>query len=103
MVYGSETWAMNVEQIGGILQWVSSVSLRDTMGIEPVTEFVKRNRLGWLGQVLRKGDGDWVKISSFYEVDGVSQGGRLRMTWNEVVEKDTRYRNSHKTDCCHSC
>ena len=32
-------------------------------GIEMVTDVVKRNWLRWLGHVLRKDDGDWVKKS----------------------------------------
>ena len=56
MVYGSETWAMNVEQSVRlertemkVVRWMCGVSLMD-----------ERNRLRWLGHVLRKDD-DWVK------------------------------------------
>ena len=81
MVYGSETWAMNVDQSQParleragmrMVQWMCGVSLRDRvpnaelgerMGIELVSEVVKRNRLRWLEHVLRKDDGGWVNKS----------------------------------------
>ena len=62
MVYGSEVWAMNVQQSARLEQtemrmvrWMCGVSLRDRvlsaelraerMGIELVSEAVKQNRL----------------------------------------------------------
>lgn len=114
MVYGSETWAMNAEQIGRfertemkMVRWMCGVSLRDRvpsaelrerMGIESVSDVVKRSRLRWLGHVLRKDDGDWVKRSMSYEVEGVRGRGRPRMTWNQVVEKDMRECGLKKED-----
>lgn len=50
------------------------------MGIQPVTEFVEKNQLKWLKHVLWKGNGDWVKRSTLYEVDDVRGRGKLRMT-----------------------
>jgi len=42
-------------------------------------------------KVLRwKDDGDWAKRSILYQVDGVRDRRRVRMAWNQVVEKDTR-------------
>jgi len=40
-----------------------------------------------LGHELWKDDGDWMKRSMLYEVDGCRGRGRP-MTWNQVVEKD---------------
>ena len=40
----------------------------------------------WLGHVLRKDDGDWVKKSMSYEVEGVRGKGRPRTMWSHVVE-----------------
>ena len=84
MVYGSETWAMDVEKSARLertemrmAQWLCGVSLRDRvprvelrerMGIKLVSDIVKQNRLRWLGHVLRKDDGDWVKKSMSYKV-----------------------------------
>ena len=74
MIYGSETWAMNVEQQRRLeraemrmVRWMCGVSLRERktsaelrrmMGIEPVVDVVKRSRLRWMGHVLRKGESD---------------------------------------------
>ena len=46
-----------------------------------VSDVVKRNRLRWLGHVLRNDDGDWVKKSMSYEVEGVR--GRHKRAWFE--------------------
>ena len=67
---------------------VPSVELKETMGIEVVTEVVKTNWLRWVRYVLQKDDGDFtMKRSILYEVDGMRGIGRLRMTWNQVMEK----------------
>ena len=95
MVYGSETWAM-AEQNGRLecmemrmLRWMCGVWLRDRvpsagprerMGIELVSDAVKRNRLRWLRHVLQKDDDDWVKKIMSFEVEGKRGGGRPRMT-----------------------
>jgi len=55
-----------------------------------IAEVAKRNWMKWLRHVLRKDDGDWVKKIMLYEVDGVRGRGRLRMRWNQVVEKGMR-------------
>ena len=49
---------------------VLSTELRERMGIESVFDVVKRNRLRWVGHVLRKDDDDWVKKSMSYVVEG---------------------------------
>ena len=103
MAYGSETWAMTVEQSGRLertemrmVRWmcgvslkdrVPSVELRERMGIELVSDVIKRNQLG---HVLQKDDGDWVKRSMSLEVEGTRGRGRPRMTWSQVVERDMR-------------
>ena len=78
---------MTTEQTGrlertemGMVRWMCGVSLRDRlpsaelrerMGIESVSDAVKRNSLRWLGHVLRKNDDDWVKKIMSFEVEGV--------------------------------
>ena len=52
-----------------------SAELRERMGIELVFEVVKRDRLRWLGHVLRKDDDDWVKKSMSYERAWFEKGG----------------------------
>ena len=70
MIYGSETWVMNVEQQRRVdmrmVRWMCGISsrerktneLRKMMEIEPVMDVVKINRLRWLGHVLRKDGND---------------------------------------------
>ena len=82
-----------------IVRWMCGVSLRDRvlnaelrerMGIESVSDTVKRDKLRWLGHVLRKDDDDWVKKIMSFEVEGKRGRGRPRMTWSQVVERDMR-------------
>ena len=47
-----------------------------------MSDVVKQNRLRWLGRVLQKDDGDWVKKNMSYEVEGLR--GRPRPMWNQV-------------------
>ena len=68
------------------------------MGIELVSDVVKQNRLRWLGHVLRKDDGDWVKKNMSYEVEGVRGRGRPRTMWSHVVERDMRERGLKRED-----
>ena len=72
-----------------------------------VSDVVKRNRLRWLGHVLRNDDGDWVKKSMSYEVEGVR--GRHKRAWfekggcpgarqvEETAVGSRRGENGHKT------
>ena len=70
MVYGSETWAVRVEEEqrmerieNVMLRWMRGVTLRDMvptvelrrkLGIEGVVEVMRRGRLRWFGHVERK-------------------------------------------------
>ena len=97
MVYGSETQAMTAEQNGRLERTemrmvrdrLPSAELRERIGIESVSEDVKRNKLRWLGHVLRK-DHDWVKKIMSIEVEGKRGRGRPRIKWSHVVERDMR-------------
>ena len=79
MIYGSETWAVNAEQEAKLeraemrmVRWMCGVSLREkktnaelreSMGIEKISDIMRRSRLRWMGHVLRKEGNDWVKKS----------------------------------------
>ena len=60
--------------------------LRERMGIEfntnvmKMSDVIKRNRLRWLGHLLRKDDCDWVKKCISLEVEGARGQGRPKMT-----------------------
>ena len=106
MIYGSETWAVTVEQKMRLerterrmLRWMCGVSLRDKvslmelrkrMGIESVLDVLRRGRLRWMGHVLRKDDDDWVKRSMLMEVVGNRGRGRPKMMWRHLAEQDMR-------------
>jgi hypothetical protein len=114
MIYGSETWAMNVEQERRLeraemrmVRWMCGVSLRERktsdelrrmMGIESVMDVVKRGRLRWMGHVLRKDENDWVRAVMELNVEGSRARGRPKRTWLNVVEEDMRVRGLTRGD-----
>ena len=106
MLCGSETWTVNAEQEAKLerakmrmVRWMCSVSLkekktnaelRESMGIEKVSDVLRCSRLRWIGHVLRKEGNDWVKKSMEMTVEG-SRGRRgPKMTWRTVVERDMK-------------
>jgi hypothetical protein len=104
MLYASETWPMTAPQEQRfertemrMVRWMSGVSLierktsvelRDMMGIEAVSSVVRRNRLRWLGHVLRKDEDDWVRKTMDLDVQGTRRIGRPRTSWDDVVKRD---------------
>uniref|UniRef100_UPI00358ECC96 E3 ubiquitin-protein ligase RNF168-like isoform X2 n=1 Tax=Myxine glutinosa TaxID=7769 RepID=UPI00358ECC96 len=66
--------------------------LRKMMGIEPVIDVVKRNRLRWFGHVLRKDESDWLRRVMEMNVEGSRGRGRPRKTWLKMVEEEMRAR-----------
>ena len=69
MIYGSETWAVNAEQEAKLeraemrmVRWMCGVpmrektnaELRESMGIEKISDVMRRSRLRWMGHVLRR-------------------------------------------------
>ena len=55
--------------------------LCEKMGIESVSDVLRRSRLRWLGHVLRKNDEDWVRKCLSLEADGKRSRGRSRKRW----------------------
>ena len=106
MLYGSETWPMKKEHEAMLertemrmIRWMCGVTLRDRqtsselrerMGVDPVSEVIRRNRLRWFGHVERKEDTDWVKKCMGMQVGGNRSRGRPRKTWLEVVRGDMK-------------
>ena len=68
----------------------SSEELRQRLGIESMTEVVRRGRLRWFGHVERKDDNDWVKACQRFEAAGKRGRGRGRKTWRECVVGDMK-------------
>ena len=99
MIYGSETWAVNAELEAKLeraeMRWMCGVTLREkktnaelreSMGIEKISDVMRCSRLRWMGHVLRKERNDWVKKSMEMTVEGSRGRGRPKMTWEKVVE-----------------
>ena len=72
----------------------TNVELRERLGIEKIGDVMRRSRLRWMGDVLRKKEDDWVRKSMTMEVEGSRGRGRPRMTWEKVVERDMKARRA---------
>jgi len=72
--------------------------LRERLGMDDMVLILQQNRMQWYGNVLRKGDNDWVKKCMEYEVEGSRPRGRPKRTLKEVVQKDCQARNLNKED-----
>ena len=84
MVYGSETWAIMVEDMQRLertermmVRWMCGVRLSDKkaseellsqLEIESVSVVVRRGRLRWFGHVKRKQPDEWVSACRLIEV-----------------------------------
>lgn len=106
LVYGSETWAMKVEDMRRLertermmIRWMcgvtlknstSSQELRERLHVDCVTEVVRRGRLRWFGHVERKEKDDWVAACRDLVIDGTKGKGRGRKTWVECVKDDLK-------------
>ena len=82
-----------------MVRWMCGVTLRDRiasveliarLGIECVTDVLRRGRLRWFGHLERKEDGDWVSSCRKYEVEGARGKGRGKKTWGECVKGDMK-------------
>ena len=65
----------------------SSEELRKLTGLDDISDSMRRNRLRWLGHVVRKPDEDWVKRTwSTWEVEG--RLGRPKKSWEATISED---------------
>ena len=108
MFYGSETWPIKVEESQrlhrnemSMIRWMCGVTMRDRypceelrawVGIKPIVDVMRQQRLHWFGRIERGGGGDnsWLKKVQNLAVDGHSGHGRLRKTWEHVIMEDLR-------------
>ena len=91
LLYGSETWAMKVEDMNkleraeiSMMRLMCDVNFKDRkssqvilswLEIDPVSILVKRGRLRWFRQVERKDKEDWVSACRDIKVDGTKDRG----------------------------
>ena len=106
MVYGSETWAVRVEDMRRLeraermmVRWMCGVTVKarkhseellERLGIESIADVVRRSRLRWFGHVERLNADNWVSACREIQVEGLRGRGRGRKTWNECVMEDMR-------------
>ena len=75
---------------------MSSVSIRERLGISCISEVMRTGRLRWFGHVERMSVDNWVKRSVEMTVEGRPVVGRPRKTWREVLRGDLRSRGLDK-------
>jgi hypothetical protein len=91
LLHGTETWPMKMEDAQrleraekAMVRWMCGVSLKDRcksevllkrLGIESVTDVMRRGRLRWYGHVERKNDEDWTSKCRYIEVEGKRRKG----------------------------
>ena len=104
MVYGSETWALRVEDTRRLEQTemmmvrmmcsvtlkqrLSNQDLLERMGIDSVSNVFRISRLRWFGHVERMPAEDWVSRCRSLVIDRIKGRGRGRKTWSECLMED---------------
>src|SRR5271163_1686418 len=82
-----------------MVRWMCGVTLKDRcrsdelrgwLGIETVTDVVRKGKLGWFGHLERKKEDDWVSSCRNMVVEGKVGRGRGKKKWREVVENDIK-------------
>ena len=107
MVYGAETWNVKTTE-EGILRRTERAMVRKMCGVkladkkntkelmerlslkETIVEVVKRSSLRWMGHVIRRDKDEPVKRVWNLEIAGKRERGRPKMTWKDMVKKESR-------------
>ena len=69
---------------------ITNEELRSRMGLECISEVIRRGRLRWYGHVERMDKDSWVSKVRSVNVEGSVGRGRPKKTWDEVVQADLR-------------
>ena len=69
---------------------ISEMEIRRRSGIEPVTQKIKRNRLRYLGHVMRMDENRLPKQALRWRPAGRRRVGRPKETWKRTVERIAR-------------
>ena len=62
--------------------------LRAWVGIKPIVDVMRQQRLYWFGHIERREDNSWLKKVQNLAVDGHSGRGRPRKAWEHVIMED---------------
>ena len=69
---------------------LSCKELWATLGIDPISDVMRRERLRWLGHTERKEEENWLRKVQSLEIPGKVPSGGPRKTWKHVVDDDLR-------------
>ena len=111
MLYGSETWAVKVDDTRRLertemrmVRWMCGASLnpqregnripseelRRRLGIECISDVMRRGRLSWFGHLERMNENSQVEKVRNMVVDGPFCRNAPRKTWNSVISDDLK-------------
>ena len=106
MLYGSECWAVDkkIEQRMSVaemrmLRWMSGVTredrirneyLRGSIGVAPIGDKMRENRLRWFGHVMRREESEVVRTVMNMNVEERRGRGRPKKRWIIHVRTDMK-------------
>ena len=108
LLYGTECWAvkhnhvhkMNVAEMR-MLRWMCGHTRKDKLrnefirtkvGVAPIEDKLRENRLRWFGHVYRRPlEAPVRRLEGYCDEMVVRKRGRPRLTWGKVVDCDLRY------------
>lgn len=105
ILYGTECWAARQQHLHKVsvaemrmLRWmcgktrkdrIRNENIRERVGVAPIEDKMRENRLRWFGHVQRRPLTAPVRKSDIVQIEGNARGrGRPKLTWVELVKKD---------------
>ncbi|MCX8759408.1 reverse transcriptase domain-containing protein [Vibrio parahaemolyticus] len=105
LLYGSECWTVKHDHTQKIhvaemrmLRWMSGNTIRDKLkndfirhkiGVAPIEDKLRENRLRWFGHILRRPKNAPVRKGEFFNMGETKRRrGRPKTTWLGLVKKD---------------
>ena len=73
------------------LHWTETpVTLRERLGVTPITELMRVKRLRWFGHIERKEENCCLREVQNLEAPGKPLPGRPPKSWSEVINDDLK-------------
>lgn len=101
MTYGCESWALTTKHESRLqaqeMRYLRRVvgktrrdrvrnqTIRESLNVEPLLDWVQRAQLKWFGHVMRMDDARYPKRSMEAQVEGRRPRGRRRVTWKDNI------------------